>query len=225
MSVDVAVVRVFTDERGRHGNPLGIVAGDAVAQPDRQSLARELGFSETIFVDHDGGRQASATIFTPEVELPFAGHPTVGLSWWLGASGTPIDTLVVPAGEVTIGYGDGTTSVRARADWAPQFSMHKLASVDDVESAGPSNFPNGHHYVWAWIDAEDEAIRARMFATEMGIAEDEATGAAAVRITESLGHGLRIDQGRGSRLFTEYLGDGWVHLSGRTVLDTPLTVR
>ncbi|MBY6410973.1 PhzF family phenazine biosynthesis protein [Rhodococcus sp. BP-252] len=225
MSIDVAVVRVFTDDAGRYGNPLGIVRSHAVPPAERQSLATELGFSETIFVDHDGGSTASAAIFTPAVELPFAGHPTVGLSWWLGAQGHPIDTLVVPAGELQVTYGDGTTAVRARADWAPEFTMHPLTTVDEVESVDLSTFTEGHHYVWAWMDAEHEAIRSRMFAPEMGIAEDEATGAAAVRITASLGLGIRIHQGRGSRLLTTCLDDGWIELGGRTVADSSITVR
>ncbi|SNS25557.1 PhzF family phenazine biosynthesis protein [Rhodococcoides kyotonense] len=225
MSIEVAVVRVFTDENGRHGNPLGIVQSQAVAPSDRQSLAAELGFSETIFVDHDGGATASATIYTPAVELPFAGHPTVGLSWWLREQGHPVDTLVVPAGDLKVTYVDDVTSVRARADWAPQFTLHRVATADDVDATDPSTFTEGHHYVWSWTDSDRGVIRSRMFAPSMGVGEDEATGAAAVRITEAVGRGLVIHQGRGSRLTTTYPGDGWIELGGRTVADPTITVR
>jgi len=39
-------------------------------------VTAELGFSETVFVHRSESGTASATIYTPAVELPFAGHPT-----------------------------------------------------------------------------------------------------------------------------------------------------
>ena len=63
------------------------------------------------------------------------------------------------------------------------------------------------------------AIRSRYFAGAVGIAEDEATGAAAVLITADLGRDLEILQGHGSRLSTRLAGDGSVELGGRVVLD------
>lgn len=78
MSVDVAVVRVFTDETGNFGNPLGIVNGADVPASARQEVATRLGFSETVFVDlpAEGSNTAHLRIFTPAAELPFAGHPS-----------------------------------------------------------------------------------------------------------------------------------------------------
>ena len=80
MGTDVTVVRVFTDPEGNFGNPLGVVDAQTVAPADRQALATQLGYSETIFVDNpaSGATTAHARIFTPTTELPFAGHPTVG---------------------------------------------------------------------------------------------------------------------------------------------------
>lgn len=224
MAIEVSVVRVFTDESGHYGNPLGIVRAEDVAESERQALATELGFSETVFFTSDGPGRATTSIYTPAAELPFAGHPTVGLSWWCRNSGTPIDTLSVPAGDVQVRYDEERTWVRARADWAPEFVMHPLDSVADVDAADPSSVSAGHHYLWAWVDEEAGEIRSRMFATEWGIAEDEATGAAAVRISDALGRGLRIRQGAGSRLVTTYDQDGWIELGGRTIFDRVFTV-
>ena len=223
MEIDVSVVRVFTDDAGQQGNALGIVDAAAVAEPQRQELAAQLAFSETVFVDSDGSQIASATIFTPAVELPFAGHPTVGLSWWLRGQGTPVHTLSVPAGNVRVRYDGDMTWVRSRAAWAPEFELHHVPSVDEVEATDPTAFTEGHHYVWAWIDEEAGQIRSRMFAPSMGVAEDEATGAAAVRITDAPGRGLTITQGRGSQLVTT-LSDGWIELGGRTVAEKTFTV-
>src|ERR1700694_2277567 len=112
MSIDVTVLRVFTDSEGKFGNPLGVVDASTVPPAGRQRIATQLGYSETIFVDlpSPASTTAQAHIYTPATELPFAGHPTVGASWWLRDKGTPIRTMQVPAGIVQVSYqGEGTT--------------------------------------------------------------------------------------------------------------------
>ena len=74
-----------------------------------------------------GSTTAHARIYTPLTELPFAGHPTVGASWWLRSIGTPIRTLQVPAGIVQVHYDDDITAISARSEWAPEFAIHDLA--------------------------------------------------------------------------------------------------
>ena len=50
-----------------------------------QKLAREMNFSETVFVlPPEAGGHARIRIFTPAVELPFAGHPVLGSAFVLG---------------------------------------------------------------------------------------------------------------------------------------------
>jgi len=51
------------------------------------------------------------------------------------------------------------------------------------------------------------------------VPEDEATGSAAVRITDHLRHDLTITQGKGSQIFTRWKPDGWVEVAGRVVSD------
>lgn len=224
MGIDVTVLRVFTDPDGYHGNPLGIVDAATVTPDDHQAIATELGYSETIFIDLPaaGATTAQLRIYTPATELPFAGHPTVGAAWWLRHRGTPVQTLQVPAGVVAVSHQDELTMVRARSDWAPDFAIYNLASPEDVLAADPDDYSGAaEHYVWAWIDESQGTIRSRMFAPELGIAEDEATGAAAVRITEHLSRDLTILQGKGSVIHTWWSADGWVRVGGRAVVNTP----
>ncbi|MGE0059694.1 MAG: PhzF family phenazine biosynthesis protein, partial [Dehalococcoidia bacterium] len=69
MTTDVHVLRVFTDAEGRFGNLLGVVLNTASFSNDqRQAIAAELGYSETVFVDDVAS--ASLRIFTPKTELP-----------------------------------------------------------------------------------------------------------------------------------------------------------
>jgi predicted PhzF superfamily epimerase YddE/YHI9 len=226
MAIDVTVLRVFTDSDGNHGNPLGVVDADAVAPSDRQRVAAQLGYSETIFVGvpAPGVNTAIAHIFTPTTELPFAGHPTVGAGWWLRNRGTPVNTLQVPAGVVQVEHQsqpDGEfTVIRARSEWAPDFSVYDMASVDEVLAADPDDYTDDvEHYLWSWTDRAAGEIRARMFASHIGIPEDEATGAAAVRITDYLSRDLSITQGKGSQIRTFWDAEGWVKVAGRVVDD------
>ena len=222
MAIDVTVLRVFTDPDGKFGNPLGVVDAGTVDPADRQRIATELGYSETVFIDvpEQGASTAHARIFTPVTELPFAGHPTVGASWWLREKGIPINTLRVPAGVVQVSYDGDLTAVRARSEWAPEFAIHDLASTEELLAADPEDYPdNIQHYLWTWTDRDQGALRARMFAANLGVPEDEATGAAAVRITDYLSRDLAIVQGKGSVIYTRWSPEGWVHIAGRVASD------
>jgi predicted PhzF superfamily epimerase YddE/YHI9 len=222
MAIDVTVLRVFTTPDGEFGNPLGVVDASTVGPSDHQRIATQLGYSETIFIDlpEPGTSTAHARIYTPATELSFAGHPTVGASWWLRDRGAPVHTLQVPAGVVQVAYEGELTSVSARSEWAPEFAIHELESTEELMAADPADYPDDvNHYLWTWTDREHGALRSRMFATDLGVPEDEATGAAAVRITDYLSRDLTIVQGKGSVIQTEWSPEGWVRIAGRVVDD------
>ncbi|QUR67062.1 PhzF family phenazine biosynthesis protein [Mycobacterium spongiae] len=222
MAIEVTVLRVFSDAHGNFGNPLGVVDASKVEPADRQQLATQLGYSETIFVDLPaaGSTTAHATIYTPSLEIPFAGHPTVGASWWLREAGTPLNTLQVPAGIVQVSYQGDLTSISARSEWAPEFAIHDLDSLDALAGADPADFSDDiAHYLWTWADPTAGALRARMFAANLGVPEDEATGSAAIRITDYLSRDLTITQGKGSLIQTTWSPEGWVRVAGHVVND------
>ena len=78
---------VFTERRFA-GNPLAVVLdADDLDAATMQTIAREFGHPETVFVlaAADAGHRARLRIFTPARELAFAGHPTVGTAVALGA--------------------------------------------------------------------------------------------------------------------------------------------
>ena len=81
--------------------------------------------------------------------------------------------------------------------------------------------PDGHDHLgaWAWIDEPAGPVRARVFPVRYGIAEDEATGAAALRLCAQLERALDIHQGRASRIAARPAPDGYVEIGGRSVLD------
>jgi predicted PhzF superfamily epimerase YddE/YHI9 len=222
MAIDAAVLRVFTDPHGKFGNPLGVVDASSVDPTDRQRIATQLGYSETVFIDlpEPGANTARALIYTPATELSFAGHPTVGAAWFLRNQGTPVHTLQVPAGIVQVTYEDDLTAVSARSEWAPEFAIYDLESTDELFAADPDEYPDDiQNYLWTWSDKEQGVVRSRMFAANLGVPEDEATGAAAVRITDYLSRDLTIVQGKGSVIHTRWSAEGWVRIAGRVVSD------
>lgn len=74
------IVDCFAEDKYQ-GNQLAVfILSDTIAEDEMQSIAKEVGFSESCFIDPkvriDGTYRVR--IFTPDVELPFAGHPVIG---------------------------------------------------------------------------------------------------------------------------------------------------
>ncbi len=215
------VLKVFVGEDEAGGNPLGVfLRGGEIPEAARQGVARELGFSETVFVDE--ARRGEVRIFTPGTELPFAGHPLVGTAWILMREGFKAPVLRPPAGEVRVRTDGEVVYVTGRPEWAPPFEHAELGSAAEVDALdGP---PEGHDLIgmWAWEDEGAGRVRARVFAPRLGVEEDEATGAHAVRLAARLGRRLEIRQGAGSIIHAEPLEDGGVEIGGRV---KPVEVR
>lgn len=210
------LLRVFLGPDGAGGNPLGVLLdAGVVPAAERQAVAAELGYSETVFVED---RVSGALrIHTPTVELPLAGHPLVGTAWLLAHSGTPVDTLRPPAGDVPTWSDGELTWIRGRPEWATLYELRQLDSAAAVDAFG---VPGGDAMVavWAWEDEPAGRLRARVFPNGIGIEEDEATGAAALQFGALLGRDLAIRQGEGSELHVRPGDDGSVAVGGRVVL-------
>ena len=77
------IVDVFAEEKYA-GNQLAVFRHpEGLSDSDMQRIAKEMNYSETTFIlseeERDGGYDVR--IFTPEKELPFAGHPTLGTAY------------------------------------------------------------------------------------------------------------------------------------------------
>jgi trans-2,3-dihydro-3-hydroxyanthranilate isomerase len=106
------VCDVFTDTP-LTGNQLAVFT-DARELPEEtlQPLARELNYSETVFVYPATveGAHARIRIFTPGVEVPFAGHPTLGSAFVLAG---PLQLV-----EIRLETGSGVIPVRLEREGA-----------------------------------------------------------------------------------------------------------
>ncbi len=149
--VDVFAIGKYT------GNQLAVFTGDEVARlsdTDMQRIAKEMNYSETTFIPStemkNGGYDVR--IFTPEQELPFAGHPTLGTAFILQQEiikkqvETVILNLKVGQIPVTIHYaGDSVEWLWMRQKtptFGQGFSPDKIAPVLNLDVAEIDNrFP------------------------------------------------------------------------------------
>jgi len=231
---------VFTDRRFG-GNPLAVVHdADGLDTRQMQSIAREFGLSETVFVlrPENPAHSARLRIFTPTQELAFAGHPTVGAAALLAELKAPSlngerDALVVleeSIGPVRVGVRlrpGGAAFAEFDAPKLPVdagalpsddrlaaglglipseigFENHKpiclaaggafaFVPVASLEAIGRARV-NGAYWgpafaeqgiVGAYLytrqcEHTTSSFHARMFAPDLGVPEDPATGSAAV---------------------------------------------
>ncbi|HEX4717325.1 MAG TPA: PhzF family phenazine biosynthesis protein [Thermoleophilaceae bacterium] len=208
------LLNVFTAEDGSHGNPLGVFLDGSVVPTaeERQRVAADLGYSETVFIDDlDAGQ---LRIFTPETELPLAGHPLVGSAWLIARERGACEVLRPPAGEVATWEEEGLRWIRARPEWGPPFQLQQYDGADQIDALDGVPDGLGLADCWAWIDEQAGVVRSRVFVPEAGVEEDEATGSAALRLAAFLGRPIEIRQGTGSVLRARPGPDGTAEVGG-----------
>ena len=183
---ELHVLRVFVNEDGEWGNPLGVfLDGGAVPEEERQEVAAELGFSETVFVDDRETRpdpdlhpRSRAALRRPPDRRHRLAARRDRHAGRAPCRPRPARSASAPRAP--------TVYVAGRAEWVSELEyLVELGSPAEVRAlAGP---PGGSEaaYVWAWIDEDAGTIRARCFIEEAGIAEDEATGAAAIVLCDA----------------------------------------
>ncbi len=230
------VVDVFTG-RAFAGNPLAVVLdADDLSTAGLQLLAREFALSETAFPMQAAPGEAAdyrLRIFTPEVELPFAGHPSVGAAWVMaqlgrvapgpavqscGAGLLPLH-VAADGGPVTLSGGAPTaggvidpapllaavglrgkdqTGVEPRVCGAGLEFAYLPVTEDALARAAPDmtrlrELGTAGLSVFSW---DGERAHARVFAGGVGVAEDPATGSAALGLGVYLARtGLLADGG------------------------------
>jgi trans-2,3-dihydro-3-hydroxyanthranilate isomerase len=184
------LVDVFTD-KPLEGNQLGVfLDAGGFTEEHMQRLARELGYSETLFVlpaESDG--DVRVRIFTPTEELPFAGHPLLGCAFVIGAD-RDRQTVSLETGVGTIPVElereDGRIvfgRMQQRVpEWRPYDRPDELFAALGVEGSElpVEAYPNGPLHVFVELPAESAvaALRPDMAAlAELGIGANCFAGA------------------------------------------------
>ena len=196
------IVDVFS-ERPLAGNALCVVL-DPVPEPVMQAIAREVNLSETTFPVVVGDGEYENRIFTPTVEMPLAGHPTIGTAWVLGpgrwTQRTSGATVTVEADEhgavMTQPDPDFEQVDTAEAivpgaigTWVAAAAGNRLlltltdAPLDrfqpDIAAIAERNRLTNTSIFGVARRLDDRTLHVRVFVPGLGIPEDPGTGAAA----------------------------------------------
>lgn len=172
------VVDVFTDT-ALAGNQLGVFTdARSFSTDDMQRLARELNLAETVFVlPAEQGGDVRIRIFTPAVELPFAGHPVLGTAFVVGSAlGTDAIRLETGAGIVPIQLERAAEQITfGRMDqpiptWQPYERAAELLSVLGVGDSGlpVEAYRNGPLHVYVALNDEEAVAALRPDLTALG---------------------------------------------------------
>jgi trans-2,3-dihydro-3-hydroxyanthranilate isomerase len=136
------IVNVFTQgDDPFSGNPLCVFENaEALDTARMQALALQFNLSETTFILPSARASARVRIFTPNYEMPFAGHPTLGTAQVcrsLGLAGDSL-TLEMPAGVIPVRAAGRRWTLQANApSWRemqePRSTLATLLGVDERE--------------------------------------------------------------------------------------------
>lgn len=196
------IVDVFSD-RPLAGNGLCVVL-DPAPESVMQALAREVNLSETTYPTVVADDTYDVRIFTPNEELPFAGHPSLGTAWVLGpnawtqrSSGATVTVTADAAGAVmsqpdpvftdidgaevvaALGLPGADAVVRATAAGNTFVFALAVSPIDELEPDLPGLMSAGAGMVGVVRRLDDATLHVRVFAPGAGIAEDPGTGSAA----------------------------------------------
>ncbi|MBI5614554.1 PhzF family phenazine biosynthesis protein [Candidatus Gottesmanbacteria bacterium] len=215
----IHTVRVFVDENNKFGNPVGIIVDEEqkIDATERQRIATGLGYSESVFINTLN--PAAVSIFNPIREIPFAGHAMLGTAWYINKSkNQSIDFLTCLGGVIQTWTENDKIWIRASITMMPPWNYRQLKNPSEINDLPlQETFEIKHTYVWAWIDERKGLVRARTFAPDWGIPEDEANGSGSMKLASSFKRNLKIIHGKGSIIYTKPWKNDLIDLGGRAI--------
>lgn len=222
----VHVYRVFVNDEGAGGGPVGIVvdAESALSASERQRIATQLDFGETVFINDIEKR--SISIYTRLREIPFAGHAVVGTAYFFAHElRQKVTQLHGSGGAIDVAVEDDVTWARAELKTMPPWWHERLASAAEIEALhGPQSDNQTRTQLWAWIDEATGTVRSRTFASEFGVIEDEVNGSGSMRLAAALGREIIVHHGESSLIYARPSGSGYAAVGGKVVREMSLTV-
>lgn len=176
MRLAYRLVNVFTRDGGRlTGNPLAVFEdGTGLDAATMQALALQFNLSETTFILPSDKADAAVRIFTPDYEMPFAGHPTLGTAHVVRSLKSRANkvTLSLQAGLILVVAEGDRWELRANpAHWrTPRAGRGKIAralglSEPDVEDGA------------LWVNSGSEQLIVPLASAEAVRRANPATGA------------------------------------------------
>ena len=208
------------------GNPLCVFEdGRGLDTATMQALARQFNLSETTFITPSARADAFVRIFTPEYEMPFAGHPTLGtaavvnaLASSTGKAGAAV-VLDMQAGPIPVSLQGELWTLRARAPATRENyrDLSELASALGLQVGDITCEPRGPRPLW--VNTGVEQLLVPLASTD-----------AVRRVQPHAGHLQNFVSSMGKRQFLVFAPTGANELlarfffeNGAVVLEDPAT--
>ncbi len=225
--MEINIAQVFVDKDGQFGNPVGVIddEGHKIDDKERQKVATKLNFSETVFVD-SLGVIPEVSIFNPQHKVKFAGHAVLGTVYFINhVLGKSINSIKCGEEIVTIKFDNDITYISAPLSIIPSWNYEQLESDSQIEELSKDRiFQMKHTVVWAWIDESKGLIRARTFAPDWGIPEDQANGSGSMKLASQLNKDLTIRHGLGSVIYAKPLEHEFAEVGGLVKIDKKINL-
>lgn len=194
------ILKVFTNEKGEFGNPVGIIVDteNKIDNKNRQQMAIDSGFSEIVFINNIETKDVS--IFSPTRQIPFAGHALVGTSYYFNNVLNTPTVEIISMGKVIKSWQENNlTFVEADLSILPNWNFKEYKTPEEIEQITIQDASILEHtLVWSWVDKENGIVWARTFASDWDIPEDEANGSGSMKLASLVGGKLTVRHGKGS---------------------------
>ena len=217
--VVIHVIKVFVNKNNDFGNPVGIVEDTEheLNDNDRRKIAKDLNFSETVFIDNFG-TEPVINIFNPIHKVKFAGHAVLGTVDFISKNiDGNVGHIICGKEAIQVNSKNGLTHIKAPLKIMPTWNYEKVSLPVKVEELSSREMANKQHlFVWAWINEKVGTVRARTFASDWGIPEDEANGSGSMVLASHLNRDLEIQHGKGSIIYARPINNDFAEVGGAT---------
>ena len=139
------------------GNPAAVVDGEGLSTDVMQRIALNQKLSETVFLlpADDSGHHARLRIFTPAVELPFAGHPTLAAAHTLVSEGAVKlgdgESLLLETGAGLVPLAIADTDAGALYEMTQVAPAFRAAEEDPAAIAAAVGLSSGDIARMEWV--------------------------------------------------------------------------
>jgi len=212
----IHTIKVFVDTNNSFGSPLGIVEDvhKALSAKERQHIAATLNYSETVFIENP--QSGEIRVYNPIDECPFSMYAALGAAWFIkNKLSYSIAHIVSKDKVMDVIPAEEKTWVRSAIAVLPSWNLVEYKTLEDIESLAATDFVDKKHVMaWAWMNKAQGTIRARTFAYDWGIPEDEANGSGSMRLAVQLQRSIKVIHGKGSVIYAKQYDNEHIDVGG-----------
>ncbi len=211
--------QVFVNEKGEFGNLGSLLVDDSgqIEVQERIRITSDIGNDETVFVDDLATNRLS--IYHHQGEVDFAGSVLVGVVWQLEQiKGEPTQTITCRRGSLETWQEEDVYWLRTAVDNnIGNWEYLQLEKPEDVDNIKVEETQGWSKLVWAWVDEDKGLIRARTFASKIGIPEVQGNGSGSLNLAGQLQKEIVITHGDGSVIYARPASGNRAELGGRVI--------